>query len=55
MKPQAPQKSKARTLADMHGGTLDEFLAEEGILEACTIHRGGTNVYADLGYRTRRA
>jgi predicted XRE-type DNA-binding protein len=48
MKPQAPRKSKARTLADMHGGTLDEFLAEEGILEACAIHRGSTNVYADL-------
>ncbi len=36
MKPQVPRKSKARTLADMHGGTLDDFLAEEGILEECT-------------------
>ncbi|MDB5977039.1 MAG: helix-turn-helix domain protein [Nevskia sp.] len=34
----------------MHGGTPDEFLAEEGILEECAIHRGSTNVYADLGY-----
>ncbi len=50
MKPQVPSKSKARTLADMRGGTLDEFLAEEGILEECAINRGSTNVYADLGY-----
>lgn len=34
----------------MHGGTLDDFLAEEGILEERTIRRGSTNVYADLGY-----
>ena len=33
---QAPRKPKARTLADMHGGTLDDFLAAEGILEECT-------------------
>lgn len=30
-----PRKTKTRTLADMHGGTLDDFLAEEGILEEC--------------------
>ena len=34
--PQVPRKSKARTLADMCGGTLDDSLAEEGILEECT-------------------
>jgi len=47
---QVPRKSKARTLADMRGGTLDDFLAEEGILEEHAIRRGSINVYADLGY-----
>ncbi len=33
---QEPRKSKVRSLADMRGGTLDDFLAAEGILEECT-------------------